>query len=123
MMTDNIVISREEIVKEGWLSKQSRFLRDWRRRWFILTPHYLASFRKQGQYTNPTEILRLRDCSTVKSADDEVHKDNAFRVDTPGRVFFLVADTTADKESWIGHIGRQMVRPSVMTDYDDGMEQ
>lgn len=50
----------------------------------------------------------------MKSADEDIHKENAFRVDTPNRVFFLIADNNQEKESWIGHIGRQMVRPSVM---------
>eukprot|EP00921_Rhytidocystis_pertsovi_P017087 GHVQ01026869.1.p1 GENE.GHVQ01026869.1~~GHVQ01026869.1.p1 ORF type:complete len:144 (-),score=17.47 GHVQ01026869.1:500-931(-) len=115
----NITIKRCDIVKEGWLCKQSKYLQHWRRRWFVLTSECLCSFKHQTSFTNnskPTEVLRLRECSTVKSADEDVHKTNAFRVDTPSRVFFLLADSNAEKESWIGHIGRQMVRPTVITD-------
>ncbi|KAL8426757.1 hypothetical protein Efla_006743 [Eimeria flavescens] len=157
---------RDGVIKEGWLSKQSKFLKDWRRRWFVLTPQCLCSYKtsdvrsqkptevsptclsvtavsssvlaaaaleagragRPGQLRAPPvfaarlysrlmlllllllllQVLYLRDCSTVKSADDEINKENAFRVDTPKRVFFLLADSSQEKESWIGHIGRQM---------------
>ena len=55
----------------------------------------------------------------MKSADDDTGKENSFRVDTPGRVFHLIADSVSDKEAWIGRIGRQMVRPTVMTENQD----
>lgn len=74
---------------------------------------------ERAECVSALQVLYLRDCSTVKSADEEVNRENAFRVDTPTRVFFLVADSCAEKESWIGQIGRQMVRPSVLTEYSD----
>mmetsp|Transcript_46243 Transcript_46243/g.140317 ORF Transcript_46243/g.140317 Transcript_46243/m.140317 type:complete len:122 (-) Transcript_46243:192-557(-) len=115
-MATEITVHRDDIIKEGWLVKQSKHLREWRRRWFVLTPQYLCSFKTQGEYRNPTEAIRLRECSTVKSADEDTGKENSFRVDTPARVFYLIADSSTDKESWIGHIGRQMVRPTVLTE-------
>ncbi|KAL8432108.1 hypothetical protein ACSSS7_004853 [Eimeria intestinalis] len=106
---------RDTVIKEGWLSKQSKFLKDWRRRWFVLTPQCLCSYKTSDvRSQKPTEVLYLRDCSTVKSADDELNKENAFRVDTPNRVFYLLAENTQDKESWIGHIGRQMYPPAAV---------
>lgn len=63
-----IVVNRSEVVKEGWLLKQSRYLKDWRRRWIILTPTYICSFRSPDTtYQQPTEALRLADCSTVSN--------------------------------------------------------
>ena len=49
-------------------------------------------------------------------------EENSFRVDTPSRIFFLIADDSADKEAWIGHIGRQMVRPTVRTENPEDFE-
>lgn len=63
-----------------------------------------------------TREERVFEACTVKSADEDTGKENSFRVDTPSRVFYLIADSPTDKESWIGHVGRQMVRPSVLTD-------
>eukprot|EP00929_Paragymnodinium_shiwhaense_P042530 TRINITY_DN21996_c0_g1_i1.p1 TRINITY_DN21996_c0_g1~~TRINITY_DN21996_c0_g1_i1.p1 ORF type:complete len:122 (-),score=27.83 TRINITY_DN21996_c0_g1_i1:164-529(-) len=121
-MATEIVIHREDITKEGWLVKQSKFMKDWRRRWMVLTPHYLCSFKTQGDYRNPSEVLRLSECSTVKSAAEELGKENSFRVDAPNRIFYLIADSAADKEAWIGSIGRQMIRPRVFQDEEPTYE-
>lgn len=115
-MSAQIIIHRDDIVKEGWLSKESVHLKSWRKRWCVLTPHYFCSFKTQGEYRNPTEAIRLRQCSTIKSAAEKTGKENSFRVDTPTRKFLLVADDSADKEAWISKIGRQMMRPTVQTE-------
>ncbi|CAG9331020.1 unnamed protein product [Blepharisma stoltei] len=107
--------SFDVIIKEGWIEKRSRFLKEWRRRWMVLTPNFLVSFKQQQAYRDkPTEKIRLRDCSTVKSAEEETKKDFAFRIDSKDRVFFFSAQDANDKEAWIGSIGRAMVRPTVM---------
>mmetsp|Transcript_25119 Transcript_25119/g.58337 ORF Transcript_25119/g.58337 Transcript_25119/m.58337 type:complete len:121 (+) Transcript_25119:104-466(+) len=115
-MSTDIIIHRDDIIKEGWMVKQSKYMKEWRKRYFVLTSQYICSFKDQGDIRNPTEVIRLRECSTVKSADEDTGRDNSFRVDTPDRVFWLIADNATEKESWIGHIGRQMVRPTVLTD-------
>mmetsp|Transcript_19463 Transcript_19463/g.39245 ORF Transcript_19463/g.39245 Transcript_19463/m.39245 type:complete len:120 (-) Transcript_19463:188-547(-) len=115
-MSSEIVIHRDDIIKEGWLIKQSKFVKEWRRRWFVLTPQYMCSFKSQGELRGPTEAIRLRECSTVKSAEEDTGKENAFRVDSPERVFYLIADSSEEKEAWMGTIGRQMVRRTVMTE-------
>ena len=79
-----------------------------------MTPQCLCSFKAQGDLRNPTEAIRLRECFTDKSSESVTEKENSFRADTPDRVFYLIADTSADKEAWIGCVGQQMVRPDVM---------
>eukprot|EP01057_Protomagalhaensia_wolfi_P003417 Protomagalhaensia_wolfi_Nauph_80__3416@NODE_346_length_2715_cov_412_428625_g227_i1_p3_GENE_NODE_346_length_2715_cov_412_428625_g227_i1NODE_346_length_2715_cov_412_428625_g227_i1_p3_ORF_typecomplete_len127_score18_26PH/PF00169_29/2_5e21PH_9/PF15410_6/5_1e09PH_11/PF15413_6/0_00012PH_8/PF15409_6/6_6e06PH_3/PF14593_6/1_9e05PH_13/PF16652_5/0_0004PH_15/PF17339_2/0_00091PH_6/PF15406_6/0_062_NODE_346_length_2715_cov_412_428625_g227_i114741854 len=116
---ENPRIKAADIVKEGWLLKQSRFLLDWRRRWIVLTKTHLCSYKQPGNYENPTEVLPLSHCTTVRSAEDDVQKANVFRVDTPTRVFLLVASHMNDKESWIGAIGRQLVLPTQKVLHDE----
>mmetsp|Transcript_26940 Transcript_26940/g.23801 ORF Transcript_26940/g.23801 Transcript_26940/m.23801 type:complete len:122 (-) Transcript_26940:115-480(-) len=108
----------DNIIKEGWLTKQSKFLKEWRKRWFVLTPTHLYSFKEEKKYKNPTEVIVLKDCTTVKSAEDEIHKENAFRIDSYNRVFYIIANSGADKEGWIGAIGKAMVKPSLRKDND-----
>jgi hypothetical protein len=44
----------------------------------VLTPTHLYTFKDEKKYKNPTEVIVLKDCTTVKSAEDEIHKENAF---------------------------------------------
>mmetsp|Transcript_13392 Transcript_13392/g.22015 ORF Transcript_13392/g.22015 Transcript_13392/m.22015 type:complete len:121 (+) Transcript_13392:48-410(+) len=115
-MSSDIVLHPDDIIKKGYLVKQSKFIREWRNRWFVLTPQYLCSFKAEGELRNPTEMVRLKECSTVKSADEDTGKENSFQVVTQDRVFYLIAPSAAEKEAWLGNIGRQMVRPTVMND-------
>merc|ERR1719445_1535642 len=110
-----VAIAASDILKEGRLVKQSRYMKEWRQRHFVLTQQFLCSFKAQGDYRSPTEVIRLSECSTVKSCEDEIGKENAFKIEANGTVFHLIAESNAEKEAWIGHIGRLMVRRSVMT--------
>ena len=105
----------ETIIKEGWVEKRSRFVKEWRRRWMVLTPRFLFTFKtEKGYKDSPTERLRLQECATVKSSEEELKKDFCFRVDTRDRTFYFCASDLPEKEAWIGSIGRAMVRPTVM---------
>ncbi len=48
------------------------------RRYFVLTKKYLLTFKDEVSYKNPTEVIEMSSCSTVKSADDESYKTNSF---------------------------------------------
>ena len=45
-----------EIRKEGWILKESAVLRQFRKRWGVLTPHHLYSFKRERVYLDPTEV-------------------------------------------------------------------
>mmetsp|Transcript_33105 Transcript_33105/g.65709 ORF Transcript_33105/g.65709 Transcript_33105/m.65709 type:complete len:128 (+) Transcript_33105:181-564(+) len=113
---DSVTIRPDDILKEGWLSKRSRTVKEWRKRWVVLTATHIYSFKKSNELAYPTEAIPLRECSTVKSAEEEAANECGFRVDTRDRVYLFVADSNSEKEAWIGHIGRRMVRPTVMTE-------
>lgn len=82
----------------------------------MLTPQYFCSYVNQGDHLNgsPTEYIAISECSTVRSSDEETGKENSFKIETVGRTFYLVADTPVEKESWIGCLGKQMVRKTVL---------
>ena len=59
-------------VKEGWLEKESRHIKSWRKRWFVLTNNTLYSFKDTKQYRNPTEVINLKNITTIKTTDGEI---------------------------------------------------
>jgi len=116
------VVREQDVVKRGALLKRSKFLGAYRPRHMVLTGQFLLSYEYAGQETvgaPATESLVLKECSTVRSAEDETGKSFAFKVESPGRTFLLVAENRDDKEAWIGAIAKCMVSgsASIITDY------
>mmetsp|Transcript_15344 Transcript_15344/g.54616 ORF Transcript_15344/g.54616 Transcript_15344/m.54616 type:complete len:137 (-) Transcript_15344:127-537(-) len=105
---------------QGTLTKQSAWLKDWRRRFFILKGSKL--FFSKGEHQPPHGMIDLASCMTVKSAEYKAHKLNALEVSTPDTTFLMFADTEKEKDDWIGAIGRAIVRCSSTYTNDDGME-
>lgn len=106
---NNIVIRRDDVVIEGWLTRQSKYIRQWRSRWFVLTPDFLCCWTSQGEYSNPKEAIKVRDCRHVKSASRQlVGMDNAFRLDTPAREFVLVAESEEARDQWVQCLNETM---------------
>jgi hypothetical protein len=68
----------KNIIKEGYLEKESRMLKTWRKRWFVLTPNTLYTFKEAKQYKDPTESLVLKDVTTIKTTEGENQKDYCF---------------------------------------------
>jgi len=96
-------------AKEGYLEKQSRHLKRWKKRWFVLQDSTLYSFKKERVYENPTEIIDLRVFSSVKSSEDFTNRTHSFDVYSADMVFSMVASSENEKEDWIRAIGRAIV--------------
>ena len=100
------------------------------RRFCVLTKTHLLSFKEKvsdGCYDNPTEVIPLASCQTVKSAEDETNKPDTFvrseiaklsvqKLEVNGTVFYFMAPNFQDKEGWIGALGKSMIKTSVMID-------
>merc|ERR1712066_37257 len=103
------------VGKEGGLVKQSKHMS---RGGSALSSHRsLRSFKNQGAFRNPTEHIRLRECSTMKSVEDETGKENAFHFYTQDHAFYLIVETPMEEKAWNSTIGRQMVRSTVPTEH------
>lgn len=105
---------------EGWLTKQSVWLKDWRRRYFILKNSKL--FFAKSEFSAPHGMIDLSRCQTVKSAELKAGKKNAIEVSTPDTTFYMFADTEKEKDEWIGAIGRAIVQSSATFTNEDGAD-
>eukprot|EP01090_Pellita_catalonica_P011972 TRINITY_DN2497_c0_g1_i2.p1 TRINITY_DN2497_c0_g1~~TRINITY_DN2497_c0_g1_i2.p1 ORF type:complete len:464 (+),score=51.65 TRINITY_DN2497_c0_g1_i2:70-1461(+) len=87
---------------DGWLIKQGKVVKSWRRRWFSLQGKTLIYFKKQ-QMLNKIDMgsmagmIRLEGC-TVQSSDEFIH---CFEIESPGRKYKIRAETKQDKEEWM----------------------
>mmetsp|Transcript_147575 Transcript_147575/g.282881 ORF Transcript_147575/g.282881 Transcript_147575/m.282881 type:complete len:468 (+) Transcript_147575:47-1450(+) len=103
-MHEQIFVREDDIKFEGFLVKESAVLQKWRKRWCVLTSEYLCAFKVKGDYRKPTEFIRLRDCSSVKSAEKDTGREQSFGVVTEERTFFLFASSAAEKIMWMDAI-------------------
>ena len=110
MSGSGISMPRTTPAVEGYLLKQSAWLHTWRSRYFKLIGSKL--YFSRGPHDEPHGVIDLSSCLTVKSADDKTGKAYSFEIATPDQVFFLVAPTEADKNNFIGHVGRAVVQHS-----------
>ena len=98
------------------------WLKDWRKRWFVLEGNKLHFSKSPSD--SPHGTIDLAACLTVKSAEDKTDKRNSFEVATPEATYYMYADTEKSKDEWIGAIGRAIVKYSNAftneDDYDDG---
>jgi len=97
---DRMHYTRADSVFEGWVWKQSRYLKRWRRRWLILTRNGLLSLKDVGG-VKPTEKIDASVVQSVYSADEEVQRAACFCIASSRRNFFIVCDDEAQKAQWI----------------------
>merc|ERR1719454_805764 len=111
-------------TKEGYLFKQSRHLKQWRKRWFVLDDNKLYSFKSKDEMKNATEIIDLKVFSSVKSSEDYTGRANSFDVYSPDFVFSMAAETESEKEDWIRAIGKAIVMSHTkpVKDYDENSD-
>jgi hypothetical protein len=85
---------------EGSLYKRSEWLQQWRQRYFklYLGPSGPRLYFCKDQESPPHGAIDLRQCLTVKSADDKTGKKNSFEVSTSEQHFFMYANTAQEKD-------------------------
>lgn len=106
---------------EGWLCKQSEWLKDWRKRYFLLKGSKLFFLRSNQKLAVPHGMIDLSTCMTVKSAELKAGKKNAIEVSTQEKTYYMYADTEKEKDEWIGAIGRSIVQASATFTTEDNM--
>ena len=102
--------------------KESAMIRTYRKRWLVLTPERLYSFKQERRYENATEEIDLKLCGTVKSADDLTNRQFTFTVQVPDRNFFLMASSDAERNEWVAAIGRATTESRRVRSYSEEVE-
>jgi len=101
--------TRPDSLLEGWVWKQSRHLKRWRRRWMILTPRRLESVKQRGD-AKSTETVEAGTVQHVYSADADVRQSRCFCVVGPrNRNFYMITDDEDQKAEWMRQISSTLL--------------
>ncbi len=90
---------------EGWVYKQSRYMRSWRKRWMVLQFPFLYTFREQRQYQDPTEKIDMRDGVAVKAP-----RESEIELLHPDRTYYFRVDSPSVRDRWVRTLVRVLAR-------------
>mmetsp|Transcript_9366 Transcript_9366/g.16134 ORF Transcript_9366/g.16134 Transcript_9366/m.16134 type:complete len:143 (+) Transcript_9366:71-499(+) len=114
-------------IKDGYLTKRSKHIHQWRRRYFILKGNKLYFFVEAptdaGPYskTPPHGSIELIEYFSVKT-DEQMNRPYCFELLTGGEKYYLCADSENSKQQWMSAVGAAFVQSSnsfTATDVDD----
>ncbi|KAK2949474.1 hypothetical protein BLNAU_15562 [Blattamonas nauphoetae] len=99
-------IEQQQILTEGWLTKQGHVRKNWKRRYFKIQGNTIYYYPKQDA-TKEAGTIPLSGCS-VTTADTETGKPFSFHIFYPGnpsaKEFYICADNALDMTGWINGI-------------------
>eukprot|EP00434_Breviolum_minutum_P039404 symbB.v1.2.034991.t1/scaffold4619.1/size37387/3 len=94
-------ICPEDILMEGFLVKQSKFLHEYTKHWFVLTRDHLYGFKKRGDYSQCLERILLNEPITIHAAASVHAADVLFQIQVGARMLWLCAETSELKTRWV----------------------
>ena len=95
----DVMKGRAIAAKEGYLTKQGKFPKTWRVRWFVLRNQFF-SYYKTKQSAKPIDTLDLFKARVV-DYDSSKQKDFCFRIEFAWRTYFLYANNAEDCHNWV----------------------
>ena len=86
--------------KEGFLTKQGFYVKNWKVRWFVLTKNELRYYADQTK-DKPIKSLDLVDCQDCYKTDDVPGKNFCFCLEFPDRKWYFQASTEEEQGEWV----------------------
>eukprot|EP00029_Vermamoeba_vermiformis_P006300 TRINITY_DN2431_c0_g1_i1.p1 TRINITY_DN2431_c0_g1~~TRINITY_DN2431_c0_g1_i1.p1 ORF type:complete len:655 (+),score=165.37 TRINITY_DN2431_c0_g1_i1:48-2012(+) len=97
------------IEYSGYLTKRGDTVKSWKKRWFVLKDNRLAYYAKKEDQ-QPKGSIPLGGTDVKVSTEETAQRVKGcpspamFEIATPGRVFYIEAESTEDMEKWLGVI-------------------
>jgi len=99
--TSDLKKSVELPSKEGFLTKQGIVVKNWKRRWFILSGTLLFYYKKQKD-PFPAGIIQLNDAKNIECLAESIdNRTCCFLIDTSSRSFYVTADSAKEMFDWV----------------------
>jgi len=94
--------ARSLASKEGFLTKQGWFIKNWKTRWFVLFKNELSYYADRNK-EKPIKTLDLTDCQGC-AVDISTGKKNCFYLEFPDRTWYFYANTEDEQKEWMDMI-------------------
>ena len=97
---DKVEKPKGKVIIYGFLKKQSKYMKLWKTRFFILTNHYLFAFTGIENDADCTMALDLSTILTIEEIEEKEGKKNVFVVRCPTINYFFKAENEDIKKKW-----------------------
>jgi len=97
-------VASRGLAKEGFLTKKGSVVKNWKKRWFVLSGSNLLYFKKQKDVF-PAGVILVKDAKLIDCVAELIdNKTFCFMISTPGRDFFISADSGKDMFDWVQNL-------------------
>jgi hypothetical protein len=83
----------------GWLFKRSAWVKDWRKRWVVLSGDRLSFYKAPG--SEPHGVVDLSECLAARAAEEKLSKLFGFEVTSLVEAFYLQAESQPEMVQWL----------------------
>eukprot|EP00487_Bulimina_marginata_P009654 TRINITY_DN4122_c0_g1_i1.p1 TRINITY_DN4122_c0_g1~~TRINITY_DN4122_c0_g1_i1.p1 ORF type:complete len:268 (-),score=40.15 TRINITY_DN4122_c0_g1_i1:365-1168(-) len=98
------VVSKQKdgVLKQGWMQKEGKFMKNWKKRWFVLSSKGVVSYYHHEQEAHPiarfncSELTKMNNKSWSKSN----RKRYGIKLYTPHRDWKFLCKNNAEREEW-----------------------
>lgn len=101
----------DDIIRTGWVWKRSRHLRRWRRRWVVLTPNAVFTYKGRRD-PNPTDTIMVQDVVEVVDGNNDVRQPYCFLIKLKRQSMYMVCDDAFQKVQWMNECSRVLPQPA-----------
>eukprot|EP01095_Lingulamoeba_sp_RSL-Kostka_P006881 TRINITY_DN217_c0_g1_i1.p1 TRINITY_DN217_c0_g1~~TRINITY_DN217_c0_g1_i1.p1 ORF type:complete len:187 (+),score=51.62 TRINITY_DN217_c0_g1_i1:250-810(+) len=91
-----------KVYKSGYLTKQGRVVRSWKRRWCVLTGDNIIYYYKSRVDQEPAGAITLVGSKVTPSKRND--RKYGFEIATSDRIYYIIADNLNEMDDWINKI-------------------
>ena len=103
-----------KIVKSGWVEKRSQYLKQWRRRWLMLTENELLTYKNPLANEKATfQVILSSILEAVPCEQEMSYKEFCFRITTKSRKYFIAATSDEEMCQWLNLINTASQGPHI----------
>ncbi|KAL6076948.1 Pleckstrin y domain-containing H member 2 [Balamuthia mandrillaris] len=92
--------AEKEVFKQGWMTKKGNHVKNWKRRFFVLSKKELKYFVNDMAFKAKGVVL-IKEVKAVQLSTDARAPNFSFELVTPSRTYVFSCESQQDVESWM----------------------
>jgi len=112
--------SNKRIIKQGWMMKEGKMFKTWRKRWFVLDDAGTISYYSNKGDDNAIQTFSIKNMKQTTRQQFGKNKPYGVQIETTDRMWKFMCESERDLLDWIHAI--QFVKNGIFTDEEEEQE-